>query len=65
MANIRINEAIAKATMQGKKIKKNQALIRESNYETTKVWHELDLTKSRLFNQKKKEIKEFTIFDYI
>lgn len=42
-----------------------QALIRESYYETTKVWHELDLTKSRLFKQKKKEIKEYTIFDYI
>lgn len=40
-----------------------EALIRESYYEKVKVWHELDLTKSTLF--KRKEPKQYSIFDYL
>ncbi len=39
-----------------------KALIRESYLETVKVWHELDLTKSKLF---RKDPKQYSIFDYI
>lgn len=39
-----------------------KALIRESYFETVKAWHELDLTKSKLF---RKEPKQYSIFDYI
>lgn len=39
-----------------------KALIRESYFETVKVWHELDLTKSKLF---RKEPKQYNIFDYL
>lgn len=41
-----------------------KALIRESYYENVKVWHELDLTKSKRF-KKRQTPKQYNIFDYI